>query len=71
MPTKVRASSHCEDIVAFTPSRDAGSSAGTSGDLLDFVSMYFSCVKNVFLNAKTPLGQLGNCDVHRITLNAQ
>ena len=62
MSTKVTASSPCNDIAVFIPSGDASIVVRVFGNSLDFILTDMSCVRKVFLNAKSCRDQQGVLD---------
>ena len=59
MSTRVTASSPCSDIAVFIPSCDASIVVRVFGNSLDLILMDMSCVRKVFLNAKSCRDQQG------------
>lgn len=59
MSTRVKASSPCNDIAVFMPSWDASIFVRVVGNSLDLMLMDVSCVRKVFLNARTRGNQQG------------
>ena len=59
MSTRVKASLPCSDIAVFIPSGDASIVVRVFGNSLDLILMDMSCVRKVFLNARSCRDQQG------------